>query len=79
MQEGEIWKEAREEVGLTQGEIAEQLGFSSPQYVSNVERGLTTLSKKHFKKLKKIFGSEVIEKVIDVRAAQLKLSLRNAL
>lgn len=33
-------KEKRVSVGLTQSEVAKKLGYSSPQFVSNWERGL---------------------------------------
>lgn len=33
-------KEKRVAVGLTQSEVARRLGYSSPQFVSNWERGL---------------------------------------
>lgn len=33
-------KEKRVAVGLTQSEVAKKLGYSSPQFVSNWERGL---------------------------------------
>ena len=33
-------KEKRTNVGLTQSQVAEKLGYSSPQFISNWERGL---------------------------------------
>lgn len=33
-------KEKRIQAGLTQSEVAKKLGYSSPQFVSNWERGL---------------------------------------
>lgn len=33
-------KEKRVQAGLTQSQVAEKLGYSSPQFVSNWERGL---------------------------------------
>lgn len=35
-------KKKRAEVGLTQSEVASALGYSSPQFVSNWERGLVS-------------------------------------
>lgn len=40
---GEILKQAREKAGLSQGELAKELGYSSPQLISNVERGLCSV------------------------------------
>lgn len=37
---GEHLKKQRTQKGLTQGEVAQALGYSSPQFVSNFERGL---------------------------------------
>jgi len=33
------WKALREKVGLTQREVSDSLGYSTPQFISNVERG----------------------------------------
>lgn len=33
-------KQKRERLGLSQSEVAHELGYSSPQFVSNFERGL---------------------------------------
>ena len=38
----EFLKEKRARVGLTQSEVASKLGYSSPQFVSNWERGLAS-------------------------------------
>ena len=40
---GERIKKAREAAGLSQREITDALGWSSPQFISNVERGLAHL------------------------------------
>ena len=36
---GALLKEGRMKAGLTQRQLAEKLGYTSPQYVSNWERG----------------------------------------
>ncbi len=38
---GELIKEKRESAGLTQSQLAQKLGYDSPQFVSLVERGLS--------------------------------------
>lgn len=73
--EGTIWKAARMNKGLSQIEIARKLGFTSAQYVSNVETDKTTMSKKHFKKLSKVLGPDVVVSVIDVRTKKFKEKL----
>lgn len=37
---GEVLKEARVARGLSQGDVAKTLGYSSPQFISNIERDL---------------------------------------
>lgn len=37
---GNFFKESRKKVGITQTNLAEDLGLKSPQFVSNVERGI---------------------------------------
>lgn len=39
---GLFLKAAREHVGLTQAEVAADFGYSSSQFISNIERGLAT-------------------------------------
>lgn len=36
---GQLVKSARKVAGLTQGQLAQKLGYKSPQFVSNWERG----------------------------------------
>ena len=40
---GKFLKTERVKAGLTQGEIANKLGYSSPQFISNIERGLSVI------------------------------------
>ena len=37
---GEYLKDMRKIAGVTQGQIAKELGYTSPQFISNYERGL---------------------------------------
>lgn len=48
---GQYLKDAREESNLTQAQVAKKLGLSSPQYISNVERGLCPVSVDQLAKL----------------------------
>lgn len=43
---GETLKAIREKAGLAQGELAKKMGYGSPQFVSNWERGLCSLPAK---------------------------------
>ena len=47
---------AREKCNVTQGELAKALDLSSPQYVSNIERGVCPLSAGHFHRVSKILN-----------------------
>lgn len=50
------FKKWREETGLSQRDLAEQLGFDTPQLISNVERGLSTYPMNSIKSLAELFG-----------------------
>ena len=45
----------RQERGFTQKEIAKKLGWSSSQYVSNIERGIAFLPKAKIRKIATIY------------------------
>lgn len=51
---GELLKAARIAAGLTQGQVANKLNLSSPQYISNSERGLCGVSPTYFRRLAKL-------------------------
>lgn len=55
-----LMKTARKRVGLSQGDLAEKLGFDSGQFISNIERGICALPPKYFK-----IASEVLDIYID--------------
>ncbi len=56
-------KEKREAAGLTQREASNALKLTTGQYISNVERGLCSLSPKHFNPLAKLYKAPVGELV----------------
>lgn len=51
----DLLKKARENSGLSQAEVARELGYSSPQFVSNWERGLSSPPVPKLKKLCKMY------------------------
>lgn len=57
---GKFIKKIREEMDLSQWEVAKALGLSSPQYISNVERGLSVLNPKLFRKIAKVLSRSTI-------------------
>lgn len=58
-----IFKELRLKAGLSQGQVAEKLGYTSPQMISNAERDLSFMPLKSVKKLAKIYGVADFEKI----------------
>ncbi len=61
-------KEKREECGMSQLEVARQLGYSSPQFVSNWERGIVAPPIETIAvliDLYKIQPSHVIQKIVE--------------
>ena len=48
---GSYLKEKRLDAGLNQSEVARKLGYSSPQYISNFERGLCLPPLKKMKRI----------------------------
>ncbi len=61
-------KEKREECGMSQLDVAKQLGYSSPQFVSNWERGIVAPPIETIAvliDLYKIQASQVIQKIVE--------------
>ncbi|MBN8554365.1 MAG: helix-turn-helix transcriptional regulator [Deltaproteobacteria bacterium] len=63
---GEFFKKKREVLKKTQKEASDFLGYSSPQFISNFERGLCGLPLNKLKKLGDFYGISVkqLSKVI---------------
>lgn len=62
---GMKYQKRREEVGLPQIKVAKALGYSSPQFVSNWERGMCWPSAETLPKLAKALKMELTELVQD--------------
>ncbi|HMN68018.1 MAG TPA: helix-turn-helix transcriptional regulator [Bdellovibrionales bacterium] len=52
---GNEWKRLREKAGLTQREVSDSLGYSTPQFISNVERGRCRFPVEKLPKIKKLY------------------------
>lgn len=74
--EGQLFKEARERNGYTQGQVAVKLGLKSPQFISNVERNLAKVPSAKLKKLKPLLGEHALKRMIDVRVVAYRKELR---
>jgi transcriptional regulator with XRE-family HTH domain len=59
---------------ITQAKVATELGFTSPQYISNMERGLTKLPEKHFRKVSQLLGVPLRE-MVDHRSRDMRHDL----
>lgn len=71
-------KEKRVEAGLTQLEVAKKLGYSSPQFVSNWERGLANPPVFVLRDLTKMYKVPV-DQMFDLIVEDFKLELQREL
>lgn len=60
---GSYLKSKRESSGLTQSEVAKKLGYGSSQFISNIERGISSVPIKALKMLIQIYEIDPIETV----------------
>lgn len=56
---GEFLQKSRTKAGLTQREVSLDLGYSSAQFISNFERGISAPPLKKLKQLTKAYGMPV--------------------
>ena len=49
------WRQHREKAGLTQKEVSDALGYTTPQFISNVERGRCRFPVEKLTKLKRLY------------------------
>lgn len=76
---GEYLKTAREAKGLSQAELASRLGYTSPQFVSNVERGIVLLPLEAIRKAIRILDlnrEKVIDLIIDHTKARVAKGMK---
>lgn len=72
-------KRKRMDANLTQGQVADILGYTSPQFVSNWERGLAYPPIDTMKRLAKIYSldlHEVYEAFLQASIADMERDLR---
>ncbi len=53
---GKAFKTVRVKANLTQAELAEELGYSSTQFISNVERGVCLPTTEYLQRLRTLGG-----------------------
>lgn len=62
-----MWRQFRERAGLTQKEVSDALGYTTPQFISNVERGRCRFPVEKLPKLKRLYrlsNDQVIDMVM---------------
>lgn len=69
---GAVLKEARISKGLTQLELAKQLGFTTSQYISNIERGMCSLSAYQARRIARLLDYP-FERFVEAAAADYKM------
>lgn len=75
---GRFLRQRRIEVGLTQRQVSEKLGYGSPQFISDMERGLCTLPLKKLGELVKLYKLPPNE-LMDIMLQEQEAILRDAL
>lgn len=65
---GEVLQMAREKKGLTQQTVADKLGYTSPQFISNVERGISVFPEHKTKPWGKLIGVNPEQLLKDIYA-----------
>lgn len=55
---GEYLQRCRKQAGFTQNQVAKSLGYTSPQYISNVERGVCLPCFKELSKYTTMIGAD---------------------
>lgn len=71
---GKLLKKAREDKNLTQQDVADLMGYGTPQFVSNIERGISKIPDRSIKKVCELLGLQV-EEIVDLLAEQRKQDL----
>jgi len=63
---GQYLKNTREKSRLTQSDVSEKLGYTSPQFISNIERGISVAPLKTLSKMMSLYKSnpEPVVKII---------------
>lgn len=56
---GKLLKDARQKAGFTQRDISDRLGYSSAQFISNIERGISVVPLDLLPRLIKIYKVSV--------------------
>lgn len=75
---GKYLQTKRVDQNLSQGQVASKLGYSSPQFISNIERGLCAPPLRKLKKTINLYnlnGEEVMALILDQQESHLRKTL----
>lgn len=72
-------KGKRQSKMLSQKDLSVRLGYSSAQFISNIERGLAMVPKHQIQKIAKILGHEIEKIYVDVIMSEMKLEIQKTL
>ena len=75
---GKFLKDQRLRANLTQSQVAQELGYTSPQFISNIERGLCSAPMKYLKGFLKLYKLS-LDELLSVILKQEEINLRRAL
>ena len=79
---GDFLREARKKAKLMQGDVAEELGYTSAQFISNWERGISfppTDKLPYLAKLLRISHRKLVDKIFASKMAELEAARADAL
>ncbi len=63
---GDYLRNVREQAHLTQADVSSRLGYTSPQFISNIERGISVIPLKTLAKMVQLYkiNPESVVKII---------------
>lgn len=63
---GNYLKDVRERADLTQADVSNKLGYTSPQFISNIERGISVVPLKTLARMVSLYkvNPEAVTKII---------------
>lgn len=70
---GSYLKQVRESSGLTQHDVSAKLGYSSPQFISNIERGISVVPLKALARMISMYRAQPDQVVRLILESQKKL------
>ncbi len=75
---GLFLKTKRLEKGLTQSDVAHKLGYGSPQFISNIERGISSIPLKSLRAFVDLYSASPVE-VLEILLADKRQYLSEQL